>query len=237
MKSQRKTRFILTIAVVIFSSWILTSCSDKNDDLVIIKDGIHRSELILTEVNGENVEAHGDHFHGLDAGIEGESITISFDENGIATKNGHLHMEADVIYKLQLKAWDYNGIEVQNQFISDKVTADQYKAFIVGGDFILNPNSSTESGAIFQPREQKYADGTAVNGKYETTGILSYFTVGHDNEGPTKKITYILRKLSSGIKAKVERTDWNRNDYNTVFMGENLIELKFEIHVEHGHIH
>src|SRR5690606_3259 len=111
--------------------------------------------------------------------------------------------------------WDYTGKEVQNDFIKDKATAGNYKAFLVGGDFILNPDSDDESGAIFQPREQTYGDGTAVDGKYETTGILSYFTVAHDNEGPTKEVTYALHKLDAGVNANIERTDWNRSDYAT----------------------
>lgn len=213
-----------------------SSCS-KDEDPVVIKEGIQKSTLTLTEVTGESVHAHGDHFHGLAEGVEGESIVIEFNENGLATKNGHLHLEADAVYKIELKAWDYDGKEVQNDFIANKTVADNYKAFLIGGNFKLNTESNTEEGAIFQPREQKYVDGVAVDGKYETTGILSYFTIGHENEGPTKEVSYVLRKLNSGVKAKVERTDWNRTDYNTVFAGENVLELKFEIHAEHGHGH
>src|SRR5690606_31974467 len=80
-------------------------------------------------------------------------------------------------------------------------------------------------------------DGSAVDGKYEVTGILSYFTVGHDNEGPTREVTYVLRKLDAGVKAKIERTEWNRSDYATELAGENILELKFEIHAEEGHHH
>lgn len=234
--NMKKLNRLATLALVGITFFSLTSCN-KDDDKDPIKEGIERSELILTEVSGEAVEAHGDHFHGLDGGTEGEPTVIKFDENGIATSNSHLHLEAHAIYKIQLKAWDYTGKEVQNDFIKDKATAGNYKAFLVGGDFILNPDSDDESGAIFQPREQTYGDGTAVDGKYETTGILSYFTVGHDNEGPTKEVTYVLRKLDAGVKAKIERIDWNRSDYATAFPGENVLELKFEIHADEGHHH
>jgi len=233
MKKQNKFAVLALLGLTVF---FLASC-DKDDGDDPIPEGIQRSELILTEVSGETVEAHGDHFHGLDGGTEGESIVIEFDENGVATANGHLHLEADAVYKIELKAWDYTGAEVQDDFIANKATADQYKAFLVGGDLVLNPDSDHESGAIFQPREQTYGDGTTVEGKYETTGILSYFTIGHDNEGPTKEITYVLRKLDAGVKATIERTDWNRNDYADIFAGENVLELKFEIHAEHGHAH
>ncbi|MDR2284224.1 MAG: hypothetical protein LBE37_13490 [Sphingobacterium sp.] len=232
-KTTNRLSLLAVVATVILG---FSSCS-KDDDPVVIKEGIQKSTITLTEVSGEAVHAHGDHFHGLTEGVEGESIVIEFNENGVATKNGHLHLEADAVYKIELKAWDYHGKEVQNDFITNKSTADSYKAFLIGGSFKLNPDSDTEQGAIFQPREQKYVDGVAVNGKYETTGILSYFTVGHENEGPTKEVTYVLRKLNSGVKAKIERTDWNRTDYKTQFAGENVLELKFEIHAEHGHTH
>ncbi|MNL66866.1 hypothetical protein D3C87_1913950 [compost metagenome] len=100
----------------------------------------------------------------------------------------------------------------------------------------MNKDSKTESGAIFQPRETSYADGTAVNGQYETTGVLTYLTLGHDNEGPTKEISYVMRKLEQGVKAKITRSDWNHTDYKTKFAGQNVLELKFEVHVEEEHI-
>lgn len=59
--------------------------------------GRKRAELTLTVVSGEAVEAHGDHFHGLADGVEGESTVIKFDENGIATSNGHLHIEVGAV--------------------------------------------------------------------------------------------------------------------------------------------
>lgn len=237
MAKQRQNKFMLALTILGLTVSSLTSCNDDTPGPV--KEGIERSELILTEVSGDGVEAHGDHFHGLGNAVEGESIIIKFDENGIATANGHLHLEAEVVYKVELKAWDYNGKEVQNDFIANKSTADNYKAFLIGGNFVLNPDSDDESGAIFQPRELKYSDGTEVtgNGGIGTTGILSYFTIGHDNEGATKKVSYVLRKLNAGVKEKITRVDWNRADYATAFPGQNVLELKFEIHAEHGHGH
>ncbi len=167
---------------MVFLGLGLTSC-DKEEENTSVKEGIAKSTLTFTEVSGETVEAHGDHFHGLDAGVEGESITVEFDEHGHATANGHLHLHAEAAYKIVLKTWDFEGAEVQDQFIASKSVADAYKVFLVGGDFILNPATSAETGAIFQPREKLYGDGTAVNGKYEATGVLSYFTIGQDNEG------------------------------------------------------
>jgi len=232
-----KKQFKLTaLAVIGLGMLTVTSCKKDSDD-PIIKEGIERSEIILTEVSGTDVEAHGDHFHGLGNAVEGEKTVIKFDERGTATANGHLHLEADAIYKMELKAWDYEGNEVQNTYIASQTVADQYKAFLVGGNFKLNANSTSESGAIFQPRELKYGDGTDVTGSggIGTTGIISYFTVGHDNEGATKEVTYVLRKLNSGVKATVTRNDWNHSDYTTRFAGEDLLKLKFEIHAEEGH--
>ncbi|WEK18532.1 MAG: hypothetical protein P0Y49_17215 [Candidatus Pedobacter colombiensis] len=226
----------LAIALMTAAVLFVSSCK-KNNDIPVVKEGIERSEIILTEVTGAAIEAHGDHFHGLTDLTAGAPVVIKFNEKGIATANGHLHLEANAVYKMELKAWDYTGKEVQNQFIQDKATADQFKAFLVGGNLILNKDSKTESGAVFQPKEQNYADGSIVTGQYETTGILSYLTIGHDNQGPTKEITYILRKLNKDVKATITRSDWNHNDYATKFAGQDLLKLKFEIHVEEGHGH
>ncbi len=232
MKTQNKLATFFLIGAALFSG---VSCKKDKDDP--IREGIEKSELIFTEVTGEDVEAHGDHFHGLGNAVDGESFKITFDETGRATSGGHLHLEADAVYKLELKAWDFTGKEVQNDFIASKAVADQYKAFLIGGNFILNADSDDESCAIFQPRDLKYGDGTDVSGQYETTGVLSYFTVGHDNEGPTKQVSYVLRKLNAGVKATITRSDWNHSDYAARFAGEDVLKLTFEIHAEEGHHH
>lgn len=237
MKMKRHYRLFLAFVTFGLLATTVSSCSSDEQTVEPVREGIKRSELILTEITGESVEAHGDHFHGLDAGVEAEPIVISFNEKGDAVQNGHLHLEADAAYKIELKFWDYNDKELQNEIIASKANADQYKAFLIGGNFVLNPDSQTQSGAIFQPRESTYGDGTAVDGKYEVTGILSYFTVGQDNQGATKQVTYVLRKLNGDIKGKIERTDWNRPDYAATFSGENVLELTFEIHAEEGHDH
>lgn len=222
MKSISKIIIGLFLAVSVFSC--------KDDDVDVVSK--ERSELIFTEISGEGVEGHGDHFHGLGVAVEGKSTTVTFDKNGTAIANGHLHLEAETIYKIQLKTWNAEGIEVQNDFIASKAVADNYKAFLIGGNFILNPNSAKEEGALFQTREVTYTDGTVVTGQYETTGITSYFIAGHDNEGE-KDVTFVLRKLDAGVKARVTRLDWNRNDYTTAFAGSNVLELKFELHLGH----
>ncbi len=217
---------------------LLNACKDDKKDPV--KEGVQRSELILTEVTGDGVVAHSDHFDGLGNAVEGKSVTIEFNEQGNAVSNGHLHLEADAIYKVQLKAWDYNGREIQNDYIASKAIADNYKAFLTGGNFKLNINTGDETGAIFQPRDLKYGDGTDVAGKYETTGITSYFIAGESNQGPTVEVSYILRKLNSGVKSKIERTDWNDKNYKTKFPGTDVLDLRFELHIEeegHGHDH
>lgn len=231
MKKQFK---LSTLAIVGAAMLFITSCK-KDDDNAVVKEGIERSELTFTEVSGTAVEAHGDHFHGLADGVEGAKTVVKFNDKGTATANGHLHLEADAIYKVELKAWDYSGKEVQNDFIATKAVADNYKAFMVGGNFILNANSTSESGAIFQPREIKHGDGTDVTGTggTGTVGVLGYFTIGHDNEGATKNVSYVLRKLNSGVKPTVTRNDWNHNDYATKFAGQDVLKLNFEIHAEH----
>jgi hypothetical protein len=230
------TKQFKSIAIALLGAFILfaSSCK-KDDDTLVVKEGIERSEIMITAVTGTAIEAHGDHFHGLADLIAGTPIVIKFDQNGTATVNGHVHLDADAVYKMELKAWDYTGKEVQNQFIENKVTADQFKAFLVGGNLVLNKDSQNESGAIFQPREATYADGTTVTGQYETTGVLTYLTPGHDNEGPTKAVTYVMRKLEKDVKAKITRSDWNHSDYATNFAGQDVLKLKFEIHIAEGH--
>lgn len=188
-------------------------------------------KLIFTEVAGE---AHGDHFHDLADKEKVEPIAISFDEKGTALAGGHAHLHPAGIYKIELKQFDASSKEIQGQYIVNKATADYYKAFLTGGSFVLNPNSSTGSGAIFQTKETTYGDGTAVNGATETTGIITYFTAGKDNEGE-KNVVFVLRKFNDATtKAKVTRADWNSSDYATKFAGQDLIKLSFELHAEEG---
>lgn len=192
--------------------------------------------LVFTPITGSGIEPHNDHFDGLGSAEEGTPVTVTFDEDGNAISNGHLHLDPDGIYKISLKTYDANGAETQNQYIADATAAANYKAFLIGGSFILNINSADGNGAIFQTRETQYADGTAVSGAVNTTGVTSYFRVGDDNEGE-KEVTFIMRKLNAEVKATITRTDWNREDYATAFGGTNELELKFEIHAEEGHDH
>lgn len=237
MKTQKNNILILfaLFGIVTFS---MTSC-EKDEDPVQ-EEGIMRSELILTEVTGDaSLYPHGDHFHGLGGAVEGESIVITFDGNGTATTNGHLHLEAEAIYKIELKAWDFNGREIQNDFIATEAIANNYKAFLIGGSLVLNQDTDHEDGAIFQPRELEYGDGTAVTGSggIGTTGIISYFTIGHENEELNDDVTFVLRRVNDGVKANITRDDWNRSDYTSAFAGEDVLRLSFEIHAEHGHDH
>ncbi|MBX3253887.1 MAG: DUF4625 domain-containing protein [Chitinophagaceae bacterium] len=195
-----------------------------------------RAALVFTPITGSGIEPHNDHFDGLGGAVEGTPVTVTFDEDGNAISNGHLHLDPDGIYKISLKTYNANGTETQNQYIADAIAAANYKAFLAGGSFILNIHSTNGKGAIFQTRETQYADGTAVSGAVNTTGVTSYFRVGDDNEGE-KEVTFIMRKLNTGVKSTITRTDWNRADYATAFAGTNELELKFEIHAEEEHDH
>ncbi|MEH6307131.1 hypothetical protein RYH73_15900 [Olivibacter sp. CPCC 100613] len=231
MKQLKNFSYALMTFTLLFSA-----CS-KDDDPIQPDDpnAIVSTRLDFIEVTGH---PHGDHFHDL-AEIEGEkdSITIEFDQMGIA-KNGHIHLDPHKIYRLQLYAFNGDGHEVQDEFLANKAVADQYKAFIVGGDFKLNPETGeAENGALFQPREQTYGDGAKVDGKYETTGILAYFSLGEANEGADTDVSYILRRFADHTtKAKIERTDWNHDDYASKFVGEDVLKLTFELHAV-GHDH
>ncbi|WP_083923265.1 hypothetical protein [Echinicola pacifica] len=215
------------------------SCTDE-DSPVIPEEGIEKASLIFTEISGgEGLGAHGDHFHGIDDAVEGESQVIEFDALGNASSGGHLHLDPDGIYKVALEAWDYAGNRVEGDFVQNKETADQYKAFLVGGNILLNADTEDESGAIFQAREKEYGEGTLVDGKYETTGVLTYFTLGHSNSAQTHAVTFIMRKFTDpATKSTVERSDWNRSDYAEAFAGSDILKLNFEIHAsEEDHEH
>ncbi len=188
--------------------------------------------LVFTELSGgESLYPHGDHFHGLAGAVDGKSVTVTFGSDGNAITNGHLHLEAEGFYRVELKTFDEEGKETQTRFIANEVTAANYKAFLVGGDFVLNPDAADETGAIFQTRETKYADGADITGgAVNTTGVISYFTMGHSNEEGEKDMIFVMRRLNDGVKPTITRVDWNRTDYATAFAGTNELELKFEIH-------
>ncbi len=229
MKKLVKLKMLAVLGAAILA---ITSC--KKDKETPLQEGIERSELIFTEVGGLGVEAHGNHFHGLANAVEGTQTVVKFNQQGKAIANGHLHLEPNAIYKVELKAWDYRGKEVQNDFIKDKATADQYKAFLIGGNLMLNASTTSQTGAIFQPRELTYGDQTDVSGAggIGTTGVISYFTVGEDNKGATIEMRYVLRKLNTDVKATITRNDWNRMDYANVFGGQDVLNLRFEVHPE-----
>ena len=218
----------LVIACVLILS---TSCAKDNED-VEPQRGIQRSELIITAMSAD-VTAHGDHFHGIAKGTEKESITVKFDNNGQAVENGHLHLDANVVYKIQLKVFDYENKEIQHEYIANKEVANSYKAFLVGDKLKLNDEQEDFKGSIFYPRDLAYSNGqlTDTYNVYELTGILSYFIIGEDNAKETQKLSYVLRKFADpSIKSKVELKDLIRPDYFSVFHGTDILNLKFEVH-------
>jgi len=186
-------------------------------------------KLIFTEVKGT---VHGNHFHDLADKDNVEPSSIIFDNTGKALA-GHAHLKPDGIYKIDFKQFDATGQEIQGQYIKDKATANLYKAFLTGGAFVLNSGNSL-TGAIFQPKEATYGDGSAVTGAIETTGITTYFTAGKDNAGE-KVVAFVLRKFKdTATKATVTRADWNRTDYVAKYPGDDIIRLSFELHAEEG---
>ncbi|MGE8292468.1 MAG: DUF4625 domain-containing protein [Sphingobacterium sp.] len=187
-------------------------------------------KLVFTEVDAH---AHGDHFHDIADKSGVEPFSVSFDNSGKALGDGHAHLKPAGVYKIELKQFDTTGKETQGQYIKDKATANLYKAFLSGGAFVLNSGNSV-TGAIFQPKETTYGDGSTVTGATETTGITTYFTAGKDNAGE-KEVTFVLRKFKdTATKATVTRADWNRTDYVAKYPGDDIIRLSFELHAEEG---
>lgn len=229
MKTKSNIKKKLGFIAVLFI--VFTSCSSEEDHLVEPASLI-RSQLIFTEVLGESVTAHADHFHGLASGKEGKVVVLNFDDKGKTSAKSPLVLNSKITYKVDLKTWNAEGNENQTSYIANKETADRYKAFLIGGNLVLNVNTLNESGALFQPRELNYIDGTTVNGKYETTGILTYLIFGESNKRQNQQVSFILRELDNGVKGTVERIDWNRDDYGTAFAGRNILDLKFNISIQ-----
>ncbi|MBW8685635.1 hypothetical protein K1Y79_14945 [Chitinophaga sp. B61] len=211
---------------------LFTACS-KDDDNVTPENpsAIASSRLDFVEVSGS---AHGDHFHDLaeKTGAK-DSTAIVFNSNGEA-QDGHLHLDPHKVYRIQFRQFNSAGQELQQQYLTSKAVADSFKVFLSGGNLVLNPATGTaENGALFQPREQAYGDGTAVNGKYETTGLLAYFTLGEANSSVEADMSYVVRKFNDATtKATIERTDWNYTDYATRYAGTDVVKLTFELHAE-----
>ncbi|MNY23630.1 hypothetical protein D3C86_1573030 [compost metagenome] len=81
-----------SITIALIGATILFASSCKKDDNNKVKEGIQRSEIILTEMSGAAIEAHGDHFHGLTDLTTGTPIVIKFDENGKALLKIHRYI-------------------------------------------------------------------------------------------------------------------------------------------------
>nr|WP_315399254.1 hypothetical protein [uncultured Sphingobacterium sp.] len=226
-----KMKFIKRIAVVLLASvgLLIGVSSCKKDEHVPVAGEEVRASLQFTELLETKGAGHGDHFHGVTTAKEGAVITVNFDASGNALTKGAINLDAELAYKIDLKVYDEKGIEIQDNFVKNQATAGEYKAFLIGDKLIANANTETNGGAIFQPRETDYADGTKVNGKYEMTGLKAFFTLGSENKGKTKKLIYSLRKIEPGVKATIERVDLLDPGYASKFKGANVLELKFDI--------
>lgn len=226
-----KTKFIKSTSAMLFVYvgilFGIVSC--KKDEHVPILGEEVRASLQFTELLGTKGAAHGNHFHGVSSAKEGAVITINFDASGNAMSNDITNLNAELAYKMDLKIFDESGAEIQQQYVENLSIAENYKAFLTADNLIANANSETNGGAIFQPRDTSYTDGTKVNGQYEMTGLISFFTLGLENKGKTKNITYSLRKIEPGVKVKIERADLLDQDYANKFNGKNILELKFNI--------
>src|SRR5690554_6984872 len=74
-------------------SFLTFSCSDNDDPVPVPQEGIEKASLVFTPLSGsDDLSAHGDHFHGLSAAVEGGRVTVEFNSDGIASRGGHLHL-------------------------------------------------------------------------------------------------------------------------------------------------
>jgi len=176
---------------------------------------IGKAELTFLEVERE---AHGDHYH-YNIIEDAQPLTIAFDANGLPPVGTHAHLHEGATYKLTLKAYDFAGREMQQEFL-DK--PEIHQAFITGAPH----------GVL----SYVYADRDRENQKINV-GITGYLTVNAASAGFIFR--YALRHLNPGVKANITAENWNDQDFAVKFSGANDLDLKFELHPvaedDHGH--
>ena len=212
MKSLRHYTLLILVAFV-----ALTFQACKKDPVAEVpEEEISKAELTFLEVERE---AHGDHFD-YEPIAGAQPLTITFDAKGLAPVGTHAHLIERKTYKVILRSFDFAGREMQQEFVEKP---EIHQAFILGAP----------AGTLTYAYGDKDASGNAVN-----VGVTGYLTVDkHTETGFTFR--YVLRHLNPGVKANIKATDWNNDNFASLFAGANDLDLKFELHpVEaggHGH--
>jgi len=174
------------------------------------EEEIGKAQLTFVEVERE---VHGDHFH-YNPIVGADSLTIAFDGSGLPPVGTHIHLHEGATYKLTLKAFDFAGREIQQEFLDKH---DIHQVFILGSpDGILT---------------YAYADRDKDNKKINV-GVKGYLTVDeHTDKGFTFR--YVLRHLNPGVKANITAENWNDASFASKFAGANDLDLKFDLHPVH----
>jgi len=180
------------------------------------EEEIGKATLSFVEVERE---AHNDHFH-YNPIPGADSVAIPFDGSGLPPIGTHLHLHEGATYKLSLKAFDFAGREIQQEFLDKH---EIHQAFILGAP----------AGVLTYVYADRDKDNMKVN-----VGVKGYLTIDeHTDKGFTFR--YVLRHLNPGVKATISATNWNDPDFAGKFAGANDLDLKFDLHPvsEEGHGH
>ncbi|WP_285009106.1 hypothetical protein [Pedobacter faecalis] len=205
-----------TLAAMVTLVAISFQACKKDPKPEIPEEEIGKAELVFVEVERE---AHDDHFHyNPIPGAEAETIT--FDANGLPPVGTHLHLHEGATYKVTLKAYDFAGREMQQEFL-DK--PDIHQAFILG---------APEGVFTYVYGDQKDHEPNL------NVGVTGYLTVNSHTD-KSFVFRYVLRHLNPGVKANITAANWNDPNFATKYAGANDLDLKFECHPveEDGHDH
>lgn len=174
------------------------------------EEEIGKAALTFVEVERE---AHGDHFH-YNPITGGDSLTIAFDGQGLPPAGTHIHLHEGATYKLSLKAFDFAGREIQQEFLDKH---DIHQAFILGAP----------AGVLTYVYADRDKDNKKIN-----VGVKGYLTIDqHTDKGFVFR--YVLRHLNPGVKAGITAANWNDPDFAAKFSGANDLDLKFDLHPVH----
>lgn len=145
--------------------------------------------------------------------VEGGQVEkVSFSGADMLPKVGtHIHLNSGKTYRVSIQTTDFSGRESQQSFVD---RADVHQAFILGAP----------AGTI----SYKYAEK-------ENVGIDGFISV-LKNYDKAFVMRYVMRHLNKGEKSKIKGEDWNNPDFNK-FLGENDLDLRFEVHLVDGHHH
>jgi hypothetical protein len=213
-----------SIALILFAFAFFTAC--KKDNIGQDATEIARYDLRFIEVTGENISAHGNHFHGLKDLLALDTVLIQYDKKGQPITNPHIHLESDAVYQLQIKAVNYLGQELPQSWIIRGEEAT-HALFIAGSSLALNGLEGETEGAILQVDPRLILNQPAA--------ALSYFFRYGTHQNEESDLDLVLLHLKEKLPASKPTGWWNQLNPNSSYPGEVIVRFPVEIHVSESH--